>query len=191
MSLSPSYAPAHDHAGHGGTGRAGDQDRHQDRHQNRHQNRHQDGPPDGQRDGHVFVDSTGRRARLLRRAALVVGAAFVAYAVMLGVAFMGGTALAPADPGPAADRGSTVPAPAGSPAGADVRPGGGTPAWWRAARLCRRQCRNCAKQQVKQCVRELSGNAPSTPEASGPPKPSTRAKSTRSAAPSGEGSRSR
>ncbi|MFI8485895.1 hypothetical protein [Streptomyces rubrogriseus] len=37
----------------------------------------------------VFVDSTGRRARLLRRLGLLVGAVCVGYTAVLGLAFMG------------------------------------------------------------------------------------------------------
>jgi hypothetical protein len=37
----------------------------------------------------VFVDSTGRRARLLRRLGLLLGAVCVGYTAVLGLAFMG------------------------------------------------------------------------------------------------------
>ncbi len=37
----------------------------------------------------MFVDSTGRRARLLRRLGLLVGAVCVGYTAVLGLAFMG------------------------------------------------------------------------------------------------------
>ncbi|MFD8538196.1 hypothetical protein [Streptomyces rubrogriseus] len=40
-------------------------------------------------EGPVFVDSTGRRARLLRRLGLLVGAVCVGYTAVLGLAFMG------------------------------------------------------------------------------------------------------
>ncbi|MER7795053.1 hypothetical protein [Streptomyces sp. NPDC097640] len=43
----------------------------------------------------VFVDSSGRRARLLRRAGVVAGIALLGYATMLAVAFMGATPFAP------------------------------------------------------------------------------------------------
>ncbi|MFH8442611.1 hypothetical protein ACH4D3_15465 [Streptomyces sp. NPDC018026] len=43
----------------------------------------------GPAEGPVFVDSTGRRARLLRRLGLLVGAVCVGYTVVLGLAFMG------------------------------------------------------------------------------------------------------
>ncbi|OWA15782.1 hypothetical protein B9W64_15000 [Streptomyces sp. CS159] len=40
-------------------------------------------------EGPVFVDSTGRRARLLRRVGLLLGAVCVGYTAVLGLAFMG------------------------------------------------------------------------------------------------------
>ncbi|MFJ4269899.1 hypothetical protein ACIP29_05075 [Streptomyces coelicoflavus] len=40
-------------------------------------------------EGPVFVDSTGRRARLLRRLGLLLGAVCVGYTAVLGLAFMG------------------------------------------------------------------------------------------------------
>ncbi|WP_446034249.1 hypothetical protein [Streptomyces olivaceus] len=43
----------------------------------------------GSAEGPVFVDSSGRRARLLRRLGLLVGAVCVGYASVLGLAFMG------------------------------------------------------------------------------------------------------
>ncbi|MBU6531936.1 hypothetical protein [Streptomyces mayonensis] len=43
----------------------------------------------GSAEGPVFVDSSGRRARLLRRLGLLVGAVCVGYAAVLGLAFMG------------------------------------------------------------------------------------------------------
>ena len=47
-------------------------------------------------DGPVFVDNSGRRARLLRRFGMLVGAVCFGYAVVLGMAFMGwGTSLTP------------------------------------------------------------------------------------------------
>ncbi|MFC8097334.1 hypothetical protein [Streptomyces sp. NPDC057363] len=50
----------------------------------------------GSAEGPVFVDSTGRRARLLRRLGLLVGAVCVGYAAVLGLAFMGiGTSVSP------------------------------------------------------------------------------------------------
>ncbi|MER5469593.1 hypothetical protein ABZX90_27275 [Streptomyces sp. NPDC002935] len=47
-------------------------------------------------DGPVFVDNSGRRARLLRRIGTLVGVVCLGYAVVLGMAFMGyGTSLTP------------------------------------------------------------------------------------------------
>lgn len=43
----------------------------------------------GSAEGPVFVDSTGRRARLLRRLGLLLGAVCVGYTAVLGLAFMG------------------------------------------------------------------------------------------------------
>ncbi|MGV9288661.1 hypothetical protein [Streptomyces sp. NPDC003719] len=46
--------------------------------------------------GPVFVDNSGRRARLLRRLGLLVGAVCVGYAAVLGLAFLGiGTSVNP------------------------------------------------------------------------------------------------
>ncbi|MFE6161917.1 hypothetical protein ACFQ7F_23745 [Streptomyces sp. NPDC056486] len=48
--------------------------------------------------GPVFVDTSGRRARLLRRAGVLAGIACLGYAVVLGMAFMGwGTSLSPTE----------------------------------------------------------------------------------------------
>lgn len=44
----------------------------------------------------MFVDSSGRRARLLSRVGMLVGVVCLGYAVVLGMAFMGwGTSLTP------------------------------------------------------------------------------------------------
>ncbi|MEU6274456.1 hypothetical protein ABZ871_18905 [Streptomyces populi] len=46
--------------------------------------------------GPVFVDNSGRRARLLSRVGMLVGAGCLGYAVVLGMAFTGwGTSLTP------------------------------------------------------------------------------------------------
>ncbi|MEU0807128.1 hypothetical protein [Streptomyces sp. NPDC005970] len=45
--------------------------------------------------GPVFVDLSGRRARLLRHAGLVAGAAVLGYTALLGAGFSGSTTLAP------------------------------------------------------------------------------------------------
>ncbi|MFJ8143542.1 hypothetical protein ACIQ6R_00500 [Streptomyces sp. NPDC096048] len=50
----------------------------------------------GSAEGPVFVDNSGRRARLLRRLGLLVGVVCVGYAAVLGLAFMGiGTSVSP------------------------------------------------------------------------------------------------
>lgn len=64
----------------------------------------------------MFVDSSGRRARLLRRAGAVVGVACAGYAAVLALAFMGGISLSP----------STL-LPFDSSSGAQGGPGGGAP----------------------------------------------------------------
>lgn len=46
-------------------------------------------------EGPVFVDSSGRRARLLRRAGAVLGVTCVGYATVLALSFMGGISLSP------------------------------------------------------------------------------------------------
>ncbi|MFF4539140.1 hypothetical protein [Streptomyces aureus] len=47
-------------------------------------------------DGPVFVDNSGRRARLLSRIGMLVGVGCLGYAVVLGMAFIGwGTSLTP------------------------------------------------------------------------------------------------
>ncbi|MFF2100355.1 hypothetical protein [Streptomyces sp. NPDC058202] len=96
-------------------------------------------------DGPVFVDTSGRRARLLRRVGLLVGAGCLGYAAVLGMAFMGwGTSLtpssllpfdagragsAPAGGGPGAGRGGAAPTgtPTGLPSGAPTGLPGGAP----------------------------------------------------------------
>lgn len=63
--------------------------------------------------GPVFVDNSGRRARVLRRIGLLVGVVCIGYAVVLGLAFMGwGTSLTPSALLPFGD------APVGGPQGA-------------------------------------------------------------------------
>lgn len=96
-----------------------------------------------QEEGPVFVDSSGRRAKLLRRAGMLLGAVCVGYAGVLGLAFMGGISLPPAqllpfDGGPAAEAGpgggmrpgyGVPPSGSAPPSGAPVPPpsGGATP----------------------------------------------------------------
>lgn len=48
-------------------------------------------------EGPVFVDSSGRRARLLRRAGIALGIACVGYAAVLCLAFMGGISMSPSE----------------------------------------------------------------------------------------------
>ncbi|MET9392601.1 hypothetical protein ABZY20_19770 [Streptomyces sp. NPDC006624] len=73
----------------------------------------------GSAEGPVFVDASGRRARLLRRIGLVLGVVCLGYAAVLGAAFMGwGTSLTPSQLLPFAGAG-----PGGVPAG----PGGPAP----------------------------------------------------------------
>ncbi|MFD7678957.1 MULTISPECIES: hypothetical protein [unclassified Streptomyces] len=96
-------------------------------------------------DGPVFVDNSGRRARLLRRVGLLVGAGCLGYAAVLGMAFMGwGSSLspssllpfdagragsAPGGGGPGAGRGGAAPTgtPTGLPSGAPTGLPGGAP----------------------------------------------------------------
>ncbi|MFD5229903.1 hypothetical protein ACFWJ5_15485 [Streptomyces qaidamensis] len=64
----------------------------------------------------MFVDNSGRRARLLRRIGLLLGALCLGYAAVLGAAFMGwGTSLTPSQLLPFAG------------AGPGTGPGGGRP----------------------------------------------------------------
>ncbi|MFE1026730.1 hypothetical protein ACFW5I_19530 [Streptomyces sp. NPDC058818] len=104
----------------------------------------------GSAEGPVFVDTSGRRARLLRRLGLLVGVVCVGYAAVLGLAFMGiGTSVSPssllpfgggqdAGPGPgggAGPQGGLMPTgtpptgaatpPTGGPTGAATPPTGG------------------------------------------------------------------
>ncbi|MGP4084031.1 hypothetical protein [Streptomyces sp. KR55] len=75
----------------------------------------------------MFVDNSGRRARLLRRIGLLLGVACLGYAVVLGAAFMGwGTSLNPSSLLPFADgaNGQGGPAPQGGPGNGAVPPGG-------------------------------------------------------------------
>ncbi|MFD5648851.1 hypothetical protein [Streptomyces sp. NPDC127039] len=73
-------------------------------------------------EGPVFVDSTGRRARLLRRLGLLVGAVCVGYTAVLGLAFMGvGISVNPSSLLPFGVGGGGGGGPEGGPG-----PGGGT-----------------------------------------------------------------
>nr|WP_211279138.1 hypothetical protein [Streptomyces longwoodensis] len=69
-------------------------------------------------EGPVFVDTSGRRSKVLRRIGLLLGAGCLAYAAVLGAAFMGwGTDLAPSSLLPFGDSAR------GGPGG--LRPAGG------------------------------------------------------------------
>ncbi|MDT0614214.1 hypothetical protein [Streptomyces lancefieldiae] len=73
--------------------------------------------------GPVFVDNSGRRARLLRRLGLLVGAVCVGYAAVLGLAFMGiGTSVGPSSLLPFGDGGGGQDGPG---PGGGARPRGG------------------------------------------------------------------
>ncbi|WP_328845804.1 hypothetical protein [Streptomyces sp. NBC_00258] len=71
----------------------------------------------GSEDGPVFVDNSGRRAKLLRRIGLLLGAVCIGYAVVLGMAFMGW--------GPSLSPSSLLPFGGGGPGNQNSRPGGG------------------------------------------------------------------
>ncbi|MFD0024714.1 hypothetical protein [Streptomyces sp. NPDC058382] len=73
------------------------------------------------REGPVFVDSSGRRARLLRRAGVALGITITGYAAVLGLSFMGGISLSPSALLPF----DGAPSSQGGPGG-DMPPGGGT-----------------------------------------------------------------
>ncbi|MGA5893846.1 hypothetical protein [Streptomyces venetus] len=79
----------------------------------------------GSAEGPVFVDNSGRRARLLRRCGLLLGAVCVGYAAVLGAAFMGwGTSLTPSQLLPFAGAGPGGGRPQGEGPGG---PGGAPP----------------------------------------------------------------
>ncbi|HEV7628069.1 MAG TPA: hypothetical protein VGO89_16365 [Streptomyces sp.] len=123
MSLSPTDTHADDRRRHGTT-------------------KHAEDP-----DGLVFVDSTGRRALLLRRAGIVFGAAVLVFGGMIGVAFMGGTSLAPSDLGPFNGGGT-----AQDSESTKVRPDS-SPSALQSARPCRKKCaRYCRKHLGKPCT---------------------------------------
>ncbi|MGW0708666.1 hypothetical protein ACWD4G_22395 [Streptomyces sp. NPDC002643] len=93
-------------------------------------------------EGPVFVDNSGRRARLLRRCGMLLGVVCLGYAVVLGLAFMGwGISASPSElfpfgggggqPGVAPGGNGPQPqggvAPSGIPTGAPDGAPGGTP----------------------------------------------------------------
>ncbi|WP_392673874.1 hypothetical protein [Streptomyces sp. LN785] len=51
----------------------------------------------GAQEGPVFVDGSGRRARLLRRAGIALGLGCAGYVAVLGLAFMGGISMSPSE----------------------------------------------------------------------------------------------
>ncbi|MFJ8009415.1 hypothetical protein [Streptomyces fagopyri] len=86
----------------------------------------------GPDEGPVFVDNSGRRARLLRRIGVLAGAVCLGYALVLGMTFMGwGTSLTPSSLFPfSGDRAGSAPGGAFPPRGgaAPTGPrGGATP----------------------------------------------------------------
>ncbi|MET9758658.1 hypothetical protein ABZ016_06325 [Streptomyces sp. NPDC006372] len=78
----------------------------------------------GSAEGPVFVDNSGRRARLLRRFGLLLGVVCLGYAAVLGAAFMGwGTSLTPSQLLPFAGAGPGGGRPqGGGPGGPGVAP---------------------------------------------------------------------
>ncbi|GGW91939.1 hypothetical protein [Streptomyces lomondensis] len=76
----------------------------------------------------MFVDTSGRRARLLRRIGLLLGAGCLGYAAVLGAAFMGwGTSLTPSQLLPFAGAGpGGGPGGPGAPGVPTAPPGAGT-----------------------------------------------------------------
>ncbi|MEU4653199.1 hypothetical protein AB0G32_04500 [Streptomyces sp. NPDC023723] len=68
----------------------------------------------------MFVDNSGRRAKLLRRLGLLVGVVCIGYAIVLGLAFMGiGTSINPSSLLPFGGGGN------GAAPGGGMRPQGG------------------------------------------------------------------
>ncbi|NEY32255.1 hypothetical protein GTU99_08640 [Streptomyces sp. PRKS01-65] len=77
----------------------------------------------GSAQGPVFVDTSGRRARLLRRLGLFLGVVCLGYATVLGLAFLGiGTSVTPSSLLPFGGGRDDGRAP-----GAGTRPGNGAP----------------------------------------------------------------
>jgi hypothetical protein len=70
----------------------------------------------GSEEGPVFVDNSGRRARLLRRFGTFLGVVCLGYAVVLGLAFMGwGISASPSELFPFGGGGGQAGAPGGGP----------------------------------------------------------------------------
>ncbi|WP_216589560.1 hypothetical protein [Streptomyces brasiliscabiei] len=77
-------------------------------------------------EGPVFVDNSGRRARLLRRCGMVLGVVCLGYAVVLGMAFMGwGISASPTELFPFGGGGGQAGAPGQGGAGNGPQPQGG------------------------------------------------------------------
>lgn len=75
----------------------------------------------------MFVDNSGRRARLLRRLGMLAGAVCLGYAVVLGLAFMGwGISSSPAQLIPFGD-GGAPPRGGMAPPGAPAAPSPSSP----------------------------------------------------------------
>ena len=76
----------------------------------------------------MFVDNSGRRAKLLRRFGTFVGVVCLGYAALLGMAFMGwGMSLTPSSLLPFAGGGPGGPGPEPGPGGAQPQGATGTP----------------------------------------------------------------
>jgi hypothetical protein len=87
----------------------------------RKQGKQRTGPAE---EGPVFVDNSGRRARLLRRCGTLLGVVCLGYAVLLGMAFMGwGISASPSDLFPFGGGGGRSGAPGGG--GNGPQPQGG------------------------------------------------------------------
>ncbi|MCT7356989.1 hypothetical protein N4P33_33335 [Streptomyces sp. 15-116A] len=78
----------------------------------------------GSAEGPVFVDASGRRARVLRRIGLLLGAVCAGYAVVLGLAFLGiGTSASPASLLPFGNEQGAAPEGGAGPRGGAVSTG--------------------------------------------------------------------
>lgn len=131
--------------------------------------RHRSEDHSGEADKHVFVDSTGRRALLLRRAGIVLGAAFLVYGGMVGVSFMGGPSLAPSEITPFDSVGNTQDKGTTERVNKD-----GSPSARNSAKPCRKQCRKNCRKHLKQCRRALR-RAVNGPSGASRPQPASSA----------------